>query len=704
MLVRLAVSLAFTAGVTALAVPALAQENLEATSLSEGAQSDGAIIGYDAAFFTEFAPVTALDMVRRLPGFSLDDGDTQRRGLAEAFGNLLINGARPSDKSIGLGTVLSRIPAGDVVSIELIREPVPQYEMRGHGQLANVILRETSGMASTFNVIVNHFGGQRLGSYAEGSVTRTFGDVEVTGALALNWRGPRVLREDRDFAADGTPIQEAFDSEQRRFRAFDPSFSILAPLGENTRLRVNAQGRVWDWNRRQRTEVFVPTRQASPLTRFEVLDTSNEGWRFSSTATLDHAFSDDWSSQTVFLFARDGQDNQPETFTTFDPVDLIGQVVVDFANDGGETALRQTFNWTLNERHSLEFGAEAAFNFNENELALSELVGDVLVPIDIPVASTRVEEERSEISVRHVWGFSERVSLESGLRYEVSDLTQSGDAQQETSFSFLKPELSLTWRPTDQRRWRFSLLRNVDQLNFGKFASSVDLTSEQINLGNPDYRPQTDWTLEAQVEQRFGEDASATLTVGRVWVQDLDDFIAVTDANGNVFDAPGNIGDGTLDRVTLDWTTPLDRLGLSNATLVGFLEWYNTNVTDPVSGLDRAWSGFREWEARFDFRQTFPESQMAWGWDYFWLSDGAVYRATEFRELTFPKGDLDVYVETTRWLGLTARLGADFIFDSPEEVRRTFYSGSRANGVVSRVRETEARQGVTAYLQVRGAF
>lgn len=699
MSVRLAASLALSVSVTALSLPAHAQE-----ATPPATRANTAIIGYEAVFFDQFAPVTALDMISRLPGFSLNDGDTQSRGLADAFGNLLINGARPSDKSIGLGTILSRIPADQVLSIQLIREPVPEYEMRGHGQLANVILRESSGMASSFDARINYFNGQRLGSRVQGSVTRSFGDLELTGALTVNWRGPRVLREDRDFNADGSPIQEAYDSEQRTFRSLMPSFSVVTPLGANTRLRVNTSGEVWDWNRRQRTEVYVPTRDTSPLSRFEVLDTRNEGWFFSTTATLNHDFSDALSSQTVLLVSRDGQDNQPETFTTFDPVSITDQVVVDFANEGEETALRQNLTWTVNDRHSLEFGAEAAFNANENELALSELSGGVLVPIDLPVASTRVEERRSELSVRHVWGVTERLSLESGLRYETSEISQSGDAEQETSFSFLKPEISLTWRPTDQRRWRFALERNVDQLSFGKFASSVDLTSEQINVGNPDYRPQTDWTLEAQLEQRFGEDASATVTVGRVWVQDLDDFIVVSDGNGNVFDAPGNIGNGTLDRVTLEWTTPLDRLGLRNATLDGFLEWYNSNVTDPVTGLDRAWSGIREWETRLDFRQTFPESQVAWGWDYFWLSDGAVYRAREFRELTFPKGDFDIYVETTRWLGLTTRLGADFIFDSPEEMRRTFYTGSWADGVISRVRETEAKQGVTAYLQVRGAF
>ena len=56
----------------------------------------------------------------------------------------------------------------------------------------------------------------------------------------------------------------------------------------------------------------------------------------------------------------------------------------------------------------------------------------------------------------------------------------------------------------------------MDQLDFGNFASSVDLNSDQVDVGNPDYRPQTDWTLEAEFEQRFNEDASVTLTLGLI--------------------------------------------------------------------------------------------------------------------------------------------------------------------------------------------
>src|SRR5688572_12802352 len=50
------------------------------------------VIRYEGSFFTEFQPTTALDMVKRLPGFAFEPGDTTVRGFAGALGNVLIDG------------------------------------------------------------------------------------------------------------------------------------------------------------------------------------------------------------------------------------------------------------------------------------------------------------------------------------------------------------------------------------------------------------------------------------------------------------------------------------------------------------------------------------------------------------------------------------------------------------------------------------
>jgi len=71
------------------------------------------------ADFAQFAPRTALDMLNRVPGFSIKEED-EDRGLGEASGNVVIDGQRLSGKSNDVITELSRIPAANVERIEVV--------------------------------------------------------------------------------------------------------------------------------------------------------------------------------------------------------------------------------------------------------------------------------------------------------------------------------------------------------------------------------------------------------------------------------------------------------------------------------------------------------------------------------------------------------------------------------------------------------
>src|SRR5215510_14014391 len=98
--------LSLIAVATALASPALAQQG---DAPPTGAAQSSRTTVYDAAFFAQYAPRTALDIARRVPGFNLDLGNQNTRGFAGAAGNVVINGARPSSKADTLETTLARI-------------------------------------------------------------------------------------------------------------------------------------------------------------------------------------------------------------------------------------------------------------------------------------------------------------------------------------------------------------------------------------------------------------------------------------------------------------------------------------------------------------------------------------------------------------------------------------------------------------------
>ena len=102
---------------------------------------------YLPADFVRFAPRTALDMLRQVPGFTIRQ-EVQERGLGQATGNVVINGQRISGKSNDVITELGRVSAQNVVRIEIVDGAT--LDIPGlSGAVANVIVTST-GISGQF--------------------------------------------------------------------------------------------------------------------------------------------------------------------------------------------------------------------------------------------------------------------------------------------------------------------------------------------------------------------------------------------------------------------------------------------------------------------------------------------------------------------------------------------------------------------------
>src|SRR6185295_8585821 len=126
--------------VSALALTgvAYAQEPATQVQTATAAANTGDRVAYDAAFFAQFNPQNALDMVNQTPGFSLNSGE-DRRGFSGAGGNLLIDGERPVAKSQSVQTILQNIPAAQVLRIEVLRGAAVAGDASGQSVLINVV-------------------------------------------------------------------------------------------------------------------------------------------------------------------------------------------------------------------------------------------------------------------------------------------------------------------------------------------------------------------------------------------------------------------------------------------------------------------------------------------------------------------------------------------------------------------------------------
>ena len=138
---------------------------MEARGQSAPADSASRVV-YVAADYAAFAPQTALDMVRRTPGFLLDQGDADVRGFGAAGGNVLIDGARPVSKG-GVLDALSRIAARQVERIELIRN-AGSAEAQGQSLVLNVVRKQATA-SGTWSVEIERNGNGKVYPRVEAS-------------------------------------------------------------------------------------------------------------------------------------------------------------------------------------------------------------------------------------------------------------------------------------------------------------------------------------------------------------------------------------------------------------------------------------------------------------------------------------------------------------------------------------------------------
>src|SRR5262249_4846121 len=119
-------------------------------------KKEDSVLNYDAAFFAEQRPNTPYDLIGRLPGVLFVNGKSAR-GFAGTAGNVLIDGQRPTSKSDALGSILQRIPASDVVRIEVIRGGAPGIDMQGQTVVANVIRKKDTSTEWVLDLSDNLF-------------------------------------------------------------------------------------------------------------------------------------------------------------------------------------------------------------------------------------------------------------------------------------------------------------------------------------------------------------------------------------------------------------------------------------------------------------------------------------------------------------------------------------------------------------------
>ena len=185
---------------------------------AEEATSSEEIINYPAAFFQQYNPNNALDMVKQIPGFVISDclsclnaqQEGGRRGFGASLGNIFINDRRPSAKQDSPSAILTRIPAASVEYIELIRGQVRGIDLQGQTVVANIILRQDIPATVRWEAFTRQTFGHGLAPGGSISMIDRIGDIEYNIGADARYSNFGDGGQENIFDANGKPDRVAF--------------------------------------------------------------------------------------------------------------------------------------------------------------------------------------------------------------------------------------------------------------------------------------------------------------------------------------------------------------------------------------------------------------------------------------------------------------------------------------------------------------
>ncbi len=655
------------------ATPAIAQVSTPADDGTTGASGGGApapVAGrqvFEAAYFAPFAPSTALDIANRVPGFSIQETDAEVRGFGSAAGNVVINGQRPSSKSDPLTTILSRIPASQVLRVEVGPGDGFGAEYAGKAQVLNLVLGNRGGMSGTVTASVLR---DYTGKVApEGSVSALFRTGRSTFNVALTLDNDSTTEHGYDritAVADGALLE--YRVKENRINDPNGALSASWSFNDGAYRTANLNGRVFlDRFKLDQDNAVTP---ATGPVRDDRLSQRFYRDTYELGGDVTRPFAGG-GIKLIGLATRRYRDNREQSLNR-----VSGNVTGGYEQELDDT-LEETLArlvWTRPDLGgwSVETGAEGVINRLESKVDLFLLgAGGTRTRIDLPVDDAVVLERRGELFVNAGRPIGTGLRLDLGATFETSRITVSGDATSERALSFIKPKLVLDWRSGN---WHVNWLaqRFVAQLQFEDFISSAELSNDRVNGGNANLLPQRGWETQLTVERKFLGDGLIKVDLGYQRIEKVQDRVPTPEG----FDAPGNLGTGHVYIARSRIDAPLGKLGIKGARLSIYNSMVATSVRDPYTGQNREFSGYTGFVHETNFRQDL--GKFAWGFSVFANSGSSFYRRNEVDANRMIPPYVTAFAEWRPSKATTVTVALDNATGTPGTRERTFYTPDRS--------------------------
>ena len=651
---------------------------------------------YTPADFAQYAPRSALDMLQQVPGFNIQESFGQGRGLGEATGNVLLNGERISSKSDSVTQRLSRIAAANVIRIEFVDGAT--LDIPGlSGRVANIVARESSSVRGQFEwnpQLPTDYAGFRW-TAARASVTGSTGPIAYTVAVDNNpfyggTGGPNLITD--------------------RFGAVEERFSRTRSVNQNpkvsTQLRIDGPGSsvgnlsaAWQWSWMTSTEnenVIAPPGAPALL---KAVRTHNSGHNYEIGGDFEFALG---PGRLKLIGLESYRTTGLTSALTIDPDTGAPRTGNRFTQDSasGERIGRGEYRWKM-LGGDWQLSGEAAFNRLNNVagLALLAPTGEFR-PIPFPSGTGGVTEDRYEAILSFGHALTANLTLQASVGGEYSNIAQTGANALSRTFKRPKGSFSLAWKPTDGLDVAFKAARKVGQLNFGDFLADVNLQNNNTNAGNNELRPQQSWEFDLEIAKSLGPWGSMTLNL---FDDHLEDYVMIVPLPRGG-ESVGNIASARTYGVQFNSTIRLEPIGFRGAKVDLDVNLRKSRLSDPVTGVIRAFDRSQPYNVSVQFRHDVPGSDWAWGTNVRTSGFNPYYRLAEFGYDYNLKTAFGVFVENKDVFGLTVQARLNNILEMESVLDRFIYAGPRNIAPVL-FRENRRREvGHIVNFTVKGSF
>ena len=198
---------------------------------------------------------------------------------------------------------------------------------------------------------------------------------------------------------------------------------------------------------------------------------NNDGWEFGGD--WEHQINKNNSFKLRVVLTEENEDQIDISFLD-DTINSYKNSSETNNRKENERIIRLSFNKLIGKSSSLEYGVESAYNKLDRTFNLIYLDSDgKQTSAGLINTSGEVEEDRYEGFLSYNLPLSNKIRAELALNYEWSEISQSGDVNLSREFQYWKPRIDLKWDYKENRQLRLNIERNVGQINFDDFISSL---------------------------------------------------------------------------------------------------------------------------------------------------------------------------------------------------------------------------------------